>query len=153
MNHITENALVAGVLLSIVLIPVVIITRKSKQKRIAALNQRLQSVANEHQLSLTRTELLGNKIIGWAQAGKALLFGSAEGIAINDLSKAARCYVLKSMNGNAVKSIILQVADPVNRLVCSIPFYEQFMDNELALKQLEQQAKDWEQLLNNQFQK
>ncbi len=153
MNHITENALVAGVLLSIVLIPVVIITRKSKQKRIAALNQRLQSVANEHQLSLTRTELLGNKIIGWAQAGKALLFGSAEGIAINDLSKAARCYVLKSMNGNAVKSIILQVADPVNRLVCSIPFYEQFMDNEMYLKQLELQAKDWEQLLNNQFQK
>jgi hypothetical protein len=153
MNHITENALVAGILLSIVIIPVVIITRKSKQKRIAALNQKLQTAANEYQLSLTRTELLGNKIIGWAQAGKTLLFGSIEGIVLNDLNNATRCYVLKSMNGNSVKSIILQVADPVNRLVCSIPFYEQFMDNELTLKQLELQAKDWEQLLNNQFQK
>lgn len=153
MNHITENALVAGILLSIFIIQVVIITRRSKQKRIASLNKHLQTIINEQQLSLTRSELIGNKIIGWAQAGKTLLFGASDGMMINNLSTANRCYVLKSMNGKAVKSIILQIADPTNRLVCSIPFYQQFMDNEQKLKQLEAQAKDWEQLLNNHFHK
>ncbi|SEP14374.1 hypothetical protein [Mucilaginibacter sp. OK283] len=153
MNHITENALVAGTLLAVFIIPVVIITRRSKQKRFAALNQRLQAIANEHQLSISRSEFIGNKIIGWAQSGKALLFGSQETVTVNDLNNAARCYVLKSMNGTAVKSIILQIADQANRQLCSIPFYQQFIDNELKLKQLETQAKDWEALLNSQFQK
>jgi hypothetical protein len=153
MNHITENALIAGVLLSIFILPVVVITRRSKQKRIASLNKHLQTIINEQQLSLTHSELIGNKIIGWAQAGKTLMFGTSDGMMINDLSTANRCYVLKSMNGKAVKSIVLQIADPTNKLVCSIPFYQQFMDNELKLKQLEAQAKDWEQLLNSYFHK
>ena len=153
MNHITENALVAGVLLSIFILPVVAITRRSKQKRIASLNKHLQTIINEQQLSLTHSELIGNKIIGWAQAGKTLLFGTSDGMMINDLSTANRCYILKSMNGKAVKSIVLQIADPTNKLVCSIPFYQQFTDNELKLKQLEAQAKDWEQLLNSHFHK
>jgi hypothetical protein len=153
MNHVTENALIAGTLLAIFIIPVVIITRRSKQKRIAALNQQLQSIANDNNLSLTRSELIGNKIIGWAQAGKALLFGSGDSIVLNDLNAATRCYVMKSMNGTAVKSIILQITDAANRQLCSLYFYQQFADNELQLKQLENQAKDWELLLNNQFQK
>lgn len=153
MNHITENALVAGTLLAIFIIPVVIVTRRSKQKRIAGLNQQLQAIANEHQLSLSRSEFIGNKIIGWAQAGKKLFFGAHDAIIVSDLTAATRCYVLKSMNGTAVKSIILQIADSANRQLCSIPFYQQFMDNEMKLKQLEDQAKDWEQLLNSQLQK
>ncbi|WP_184550308.1 hypothetical protein [Mucilaginibacter sp. FT3.2] len=153
MNHITENALVAGTLLAVFIIPIVIVTRRSKQKRIAGLNQQLQAIANEHQLSLSRSEFIGNKIIGWAQAGKKLLFGTHDTIVVSDLSAATRCYVLKSMNGTAVKSIILQIADSANRQLCSIHFYQQFMDNEMKLKQLEEQAKDWEQLLNSQFQK
>jgi len=83
----------------------------------------------------------------------AVTFGSQETVTVNDLNNASRCYVLKSMNGTALKSIILQIADQANRQLCSIPFYQQFIDNELKLKQLETQAKYWEQLLNSQFQK
>ncbi len=149
MNHITENALIAGTLLSVFIIPIVVITRRSKQKRVTALNQRLQTVVNERNLSLTKSQLIGNKIIGWVQSAQTLIFGTQDKMVISDLSNATRCYVIKSMNGSSVKSIILQVADDQNRTVCAIPFYEQFIDNEMNVSQLETQVKSWEFLLNS----
>jgi hypothetical protein len=153
MNHITENALIAGTLLAVFVIPAVIITRRSKQKRIKALNQRLQIVLNERGLSLTSSQLLGNKIIGWAQSAKTLIFGTHDKMIISDLTAAVKFYVIKSMNGTSVKSIILQIANQNNQSVCAIPFYEQFLDNEMNVKELEVQAKSWETMLNSHLQR
>jgi hypothetical protein len=153
MNEVSENALIVGTLLLALAIPVYIITKQSKKRRVAKLNERLQSAIHTNQLNLTRSELIGNKIIGWDQSSKMLLLAdhADHGMALNDLNLASRSYVLKSMNGSAVKSIILQVVDSGNKHLCSVPFYQQFIDNELKLKKLDQQAKDWEQLLNSHF--
>ncbi|WP_183561474.1 hypothetical protein [Mucilaginibacter sp. SP1R1] len=153
MNHVSENALIVGTLLLIFIVPVYIISRQSKKRRKAKLNERLLTAIQDRQLSLTRSELIGNKIIGWDQSNKMLLFTAhdSQSMNVNDLKAASRSYVIKNMNGSAVKSVKLQVVDPNNMLLCSIPFYEQFMDNELKIKQLDEQAKGWEQLLNSHF--
>jgi len=153
MNHIAENALIAGALLSVFILPVAILTRRSKQKRLDGLHQNLQTIASERKMALTRREFLDNRIIGWSESANTLFQVSPEGFTINDLDKASRCYVLKNINGNAVKSVLLQIVDPANKPLYSISFYQQFLDNEQKLKQLEAQARDWEQMLTKHFQK
>jgi hypothetical protein len=150
MNHTAENALIVGALLVTFVLPIYLVVLQSRKKRNAKLTERLNTVINEQNLSLTRSEQIGRKMIGWDHQNKVLLFADSnqQEVELNDLKKASKCYVLKNMNGSAVRSIFLQIVDPHNKLVCSIPCYEQFVDNEMKLKRVDQQAKDWEQLLN-----
>ena len=153
MNHVSESALVVGILLLIFIVPVYVIARLSRKKRQAKLIEQLQTAVSLRQLDLTHSELLDNKIIGWSKEDKMLLFAvhHDDGVIVNDLSAASRAYVIRNMNGSAVKSVMLQIADSNNMILCGVPFYEQFTDNELKLKRLETQARDWEQLLNVHF--
>ena len=151
MNHAMENALIVGALLITFALPIYIITKQSTKKRRAQLMERLNAIISERNLSLTRSEQIGAKMIGWDQQNKILLFAhqNQADITVNDLKKASKCYVLKNMSGSSVRSIFLQIVDPNNNLVCSIPCYEQFVDNEMKLKRVDQQTKDWELLLNS----
>ncbi|HTD99673.1 MAG TPA: hypothetical protein VK668_10305 [Mucilaginibacter sp.] len=150
MNHTAENALIVGAFLTTILLPVYLVIRQSSKKRKAKLTERLNTVINDHNLSLTRSEQIGNKMIGWDQPNKILVLAdnNQPEVEVNDLKQASKCYVLRNMSGNSVRSIFLQIVDPHNKLLCSIPCYEQFVDNEMKLKRVDQQVRDWEQLLN-----
>jgi cbb3-type cytochrome oxidase subunit 3 len=151
MNHTMQSALIVSALLLLFIIPVYFIFRRDQKTRKAQLNERLNAAILSNHLSLTRAEFVGNKMIGWDQQNKMMLFTQQNDteVTLNDLSSASGSYILKSMNGSSVRSVILQIVDSRNALVCSIPFYQQFSDNEMKLKIFEQQAKDWEQLLNS----
>jgi hypothetical protein len=155
MTHTIENALIAGGLLTLFIVPIYVVARRAQNKRAALLNQKLQGALTQHNLNLTRSEHLGRKMLGWDQQNQKLVYTDHEHpeAVIYDLQTATKSYVLKSMNGTSVKSITLQVTDLKQKLVCSLPFYHQFMDNEMKLNQFESQAKDWEQLLNSHLNK
>lgn len=151
MTHILENSLIAGGLVTLFSVPFYIIAKRSKQKQQKLLEDRLLRKAADLSLELTRYESLSNKIIGWAKPSKILLLShlSQSEVEVYNLTKAVRTYVLKTMNGTSVRSISLQIADAQNRVLDTLPFYQQFQDNEMKLKQFEKQAKDWETLLNS----
>lgn len=150
MTHILENSLIAGGLVTLFGVPFYIIARRAKQKQQRLLKDRLLQKAADLSLELTKYETLSSKIIGWARSSKILLMTnvSQPEVEVYNLTKAVRAYVLKTMNGTSVRSISLQIADAQNRVLDSLPFYQQFQDNEMKLKQFEKQAKDWETLLN-----
>lgn len=150
MTHILENSLIAGGLVTLFSVPFYIIAKRSKQKQRTLLKDRLLHKAAELSLELTRQEPVHNKIIGWAAPSKILLLADLvqPEVAVYNLTKAVRTYVLKTMNGTSVRSISLQIADAQNKVLDTLPFYQQFQDNEMKLKQFEKQAKDWETLLN-----
>jgi hypothetical protein len=150
MTHILENSLIAGGLVALFSVPFYIITKRAKQKQLTLLKDRLLHKAADLSLDLTRYEPVSNKIIGWARPSKILLLAdlAQSEVVVYNLTKAVRTYVLKTMNGTSVRSISLQIADAQNRVLDSLPFYQQFQDNEMKLKQFEKQAKDWETLLN-----
>jgi hypothetical protein len=128
-------------------------TRHARQKRLTNLNNRLNEVVEANDLDLSLSEIIGDKILGWDHNRKVMVVVSNDikDAAVTNLNQASRSYVLKNMNGTSVKSISLQITDPGNKLLYSIPFYKQFADNEMKVKKLEEQAKEWELLLNNHF--
>lgn len=151
MTHILENSLIAGGVMALFGVPLYIIIKRSKQKQLALLRNRLFNKASALSLDLTRYEQVSDRIIGWAKPGRLLLLADlnqSETIVYN-LAKATKTYVRKTMNGTSVGSIALQIADAQNKVIDSVTFYRQFEDNEMKIKQIEKQAKDWETLLNS----
>jgi hypothetical protein len=151
MTHIVENSLVAGGLIALFSIPFYIVIKRSKQKQLDVLKNKLFDKASALSIDLTRYEPLSDKIIGWAKPNKLLLLADVTEpeATVYNLAKANKTYVRKTMNGTAVGSIALQIADAQNKVLDSIPLYRQFQDNEMKLKEIEKQAKDWEMLLNS----
>lgn len=150
MTHALENALIAGGLISLFITPIYLAARRAHGKRVTLLNEKLQAALSQHNLSLTRSEHVGGKIIGWDQPNQTLIYADLTNpeTLIYDLKQATKSYVLKSMNGSSVRSVLLQIADPKGKLISSLSFYQQFQDNEMKLNHFEKQARDWEQLLN-----
>lgn len=145
-----ENALIAGGLLTLFVLPVYLFARRSQQKRKALLADKLHLTLTRLNLELTRSEYIGTKMLAWDQPNRTLLYADQNQpeVVVHDLRQAVRSYMIKSMNGTSVRSIILQIANPQGKLLCSIPFFQQFSDNEMKLKLYEKQAREWEQLLN-----
>lgn len=150
MSHILENSLVAAGLVALFGVPFYIIAKRMKQKQQRLLKDKLFHKAADLSLDLTRYEPVNDKIIGWAEPGSVLLMAdlAQPEVAVYSLAKAVKTYVLKTMKGTSVHSISLQIADAQNRVLDSLPFYQQFQDNEMKLKEFEKLAKDWETLLN-----
>lgn len=150
MNHTLENALVTGAILATFVLPVIMIAQQAKRRRRTALITTLELAARKQALQLTRFDLLDNKIIGWDQELQTVLFCYAtdQKPTVIDLSHIAKCHAIIKTNGSAIRSITLQFQDRDNKSLYRLPFYEQFIDNEMHLKKTQRCCKEWEQLIN-----
>ena len=150
MNHVMENTLIVAVLLFILIVPFIIASARLKRKRKEKLGALLQDVTEKYRLTLSRSEPVGDKIVGWDAATKILIcianvVDEPQYIA---LKEAVKCRVLRTVNGTSVRSIALLFEGRNGQAVGELSLYRQFTDNEMKLKDIERQARHWEQLLN-----
>jgi hypothetical protein len=148
MEQIIENSLIAGALFVLIVLPFIVIGRRLKKKREAGMISRLNDAARAYGLNLSRYRMINNNLIGWDWENRALIFAlDEERPEYINLDSVSRCYMLKKMNGNNVRSISLELLDGDGRLINSIPFYRQFTDSEMTLNNALKYAAEWESLI------
>ena len=128
MDHTMENALITGILLSVIIIPFFDITQRSKKQRKAALKARLIDLADQTNCQITQSDLLDTKAIGLDEHNKTILFidTNEKDNLIIDLTEIASYNVLKKTDNSAINSIQLHIKDKNDRLVHDLPFYKRF---------------------------
>jgi ferric iron reductase protein FhuF len=150
MSHLLENALIAGVLLCIFIIPVMLIIRQNRKKRKQRMAALLQTTLDIYRLELEKSGEIGGRFVGWDNTQRTLLL-----IADSDsqpeliaLEKAVRCDVIKDYQSAAVQAILLQFSDSRNQPMYKLSLYHQYKDNEMHLRSIEVQADEWKNWLN-----
>lgn len=149
MDHTLENALIAGALLSIIIIPFWIITRRAKKQRQITLAARLTDLANSINCSIMQPDLLDTKAIGLDEDKGLIFFVDTyeEGNQVIDLANAASCMLLKRMDRSAINSVQLCIKDKHEKLLHSLLFYKRFADNENHLSKVVKIAEKWRLLI------
>ncbi|HEY4327488.1 MAG TPA: hypothetical protein VGN20_26120 [Mucilaginibacter sp.] len=149
MEHTMENALIAGILLSVIIIPFFVITQKSKKQRKVALAARLTDLADKTNCQITQSDLLDTKAIGLDENSQTILFidTNEENNLIIDLTEISTCNLLKKIDSSAINSIQLHIKDKNDKLLHVVPFYKRFADNESHLSIVAKTAEKWRLLI------
>ncbi len=152
MKNNIEQALIAGGLLGLAVIPFLVITHLSKKKKISlALTARLAALAHQSDSQLSRSEQIGAKAIALDENARRILFidtNKNKDIMIN-LAEITACRLLKKMDVNAVGSIVLQLVNKNGALSYTLPFYRRFIDDETSLPTIIKAAEKWRYLILN----
>lgn len=152
MENNMEEALIAGGLLGLIIIPFLAITHLSKRKKISlAMTARLAALAHQSNSQLSRSEQIGAKAIGLDEnAGRILFIDTNKNKdIIIDLAEITACKLLKKMDINAVGSIVLQLISKNGALSYTLPFYRRFIDDETSLSTIIKAAEKWRCLILN----
>ncbi len=146
MNEMLQNILILVVLIVIIAIPIMIISKRGKQKRRKDMEVKLQLMASEKQLNITKSEFLASKVIGLDGIKKSLIFFNIldqRSDLVLDLNKFKTVNVEQKMHEGSMRHVLLTFKG-ANGTQASIPFYDKAIDNEMLLKQTIQKADLWQ---------
>lgn len=146
-----ENALIAGGLLGLIIIPFLVITHLSKKTKISlAMTARLAALADRSNCQLSRSEQFGARAIGLDENAGTILFidTSKNEDLIIDLAEITACKLLKKMEADAVGSVALQLVNRNGMLSYNVPFYRRFIDDEACLPIIIKAAEKWRGLIH-----
>lgn len=137
------------VLTAFILIPVFIIKRRNKKKKLALLQNELEKITFDNNFKLVHTDTTGNLFIGYSDNGKLLLLNLVDfTYEIVDLEKVVTVKDEINYNGKEVKSVKLLLIFN-NGVTKEISFYKQYDDNELALPGIKKLVIKWKLLLTS----
>nr|WP_294900280.1 hypothetical protein [uncultured Pedobacter sp.] len=149
MTTILENSLVLVVLTAFILIPVFIIKRRNKKKKLALLQSELEKITFDNNFKLVHTDTAGNLFIGYSDNGKLLLLNLIDfTYEIVDLEKVVTVKDEINYTGKEVKSVKLLLIFN-SGVTKEISFYKQFDDNELELPGIKKLVIKWKLLLTS----
>ncbi|MFB9843831.1 hypothetical protein [Mucilaginibacter ginsenosidivorans] len=152
MENNLEEALIAGGLVGLIVIPFLVITQLSKRKKISvAMTAKLTALAHQSNSQLSRSEQIGARAIALDENARKILFIDTDKnkeIMI-DLTEITACRLLKKMDINAVGSIVLQLINKNGVLSYTVPFYRRFIDDETCLPAVMKVAEKWRSLILN----
>jgi hypothetical protein len=150
MENNLEDALIAGGLLGLIIIPFWVITQLSKKKIRSAMTARLAALAYQSKCQLSRSEQFGAKAIGLDEnAGRVFFMDTHKNEQLMiDLTRVTACKLLKKMDLNAVRSIELQLINENGALSSIVPFYRRFIDDELRIPAVIKTAEKWKCLIH-----
>lgn len=151
MENNLENALIAGGLLGLIIIPFWVITHLSKRTKISlAMSAKLAALAGRSNCQLSRSEQFGARAIGLDENAGTILFidTNRNKDLIIDLAEITACKLLKKMEAAAVGSIALQLIKGNGVLSYTVPFYRRFIDDETSLPIIIKAAEKWRGLIH-----
>lgn len=154
MNEIWQNAFVVAIIAIVIIIPIIIISNRSKLKRRKNMEAKLQLLALERQFDITKSELFAHKVIAVDETKKTLAFFNIldhESELVLDLNKFQAVTMDKQMHEGSVRYVLLNFKG-TNGTVASIPLYESHRDSEMLLKQTIQKAELWQKKLSGLLQ-
>lgn len=151
MTNVIENTLVTGILFLIIIIPIILVSRRAKRKRLEKSVAVLNALAQHNQLNLTKSDLFGNNALGLDSSKNVLIYVNTltqELISKTELDRINHCEVVQKMDNDSVNSIELILTGQAS---AKISFYKQFHDDEMKIKQFQQLAEYWKQEISQQI--
>ncbi len=149
MNHTLQNAMVLGILFSIVIIPILIISTLAKRKRKQKMKLRLLELSEKYHMAVSQSDFLHAKLIALDDQKKCLLY--FDNLSENpplfiELKEVIKIDIDKKITGEQVKSVKLSLQNKKSDIIL-VTFYEFPHDNESHLKHLIAKATEWQQNL------
>lgn len=149
MNQTLQNAMVLGLLFSIVITPIVIISTLAKRKRKQKMKLRLLELSEKYQIAVSQSDFLHAKLIAVDDRKKCLLYFdhlSENPPLFIDLKEVIKIEIDKKIIGEQVKSVRLSIENKKADIIL-VTFYEFPHDKESHLKHLMAKAIEWQQKL------
>jgi len=150
MNHVLENAIIVGILLAVILIPVfivVIYSRKAKKKKIS---DELLKAEQELKINFHHIDHLDSSVIAMDQDKKVIIQMDFENYnrCLIDLKNVVSCTIEEKKEKKATLLLYLVLRYSDQQVPRSIVLYRQYIDKELHLKSLRKIASQWEVMIN-----
>jgi len=150
MNHVLENAIIVGILLAVILIPiflVVIYSRKAKKKKIG---EELLKAEKELKVNFHHIDHLDSSVIAMDQDKKVIIQMDFENYSrcLIDLKNVADCTIEEKKDKKTTLLLYLVLRYSDQQVPRSIVLYRQYIDKELHLKNLRKIASQWEVMIN-----
>lgn len=118
MANILENSLVMVVLAAFIIIPVFIIRLNNKKKKQAIIQSKLNGIASDNNLVLTRKHEIGNLLVGLSSSQKLLILNTLDfTFEIIDIDNITNVKKDISYNGKEIKNIkiTLQIKEGITK--------------------------------------
>lgn len=149
MNHAAENGLIIGVLLTIIFIPVYLVTRNARHKKKTRIGDELTKIQESHGFSFDIPDYLDSFALAVDQNAKmiAQIPFADSGTTLIDLKDISSCWLQEKKQGKALQLLQLVLRNKDGQTAHQIVFYKQYVDNELHLKQTAKTAGQWELLV------
>ena len=150
MNHVVENAIIVGILLAVILIPVsivIIYSRKAKKKKIS---DELLKAEKELKVNFHHIDHLDSSVIAMDQDKKVIIQMDFENYnrCLMDLKNVISCTIEEKKDKKATLLLYLVLRYSDQQVPRSIVLYRQYIDKELHLKNLRKIASQWEVMIN-----
>ena len=150
MNHVLENAIIVGILLAVILIPVsivIIYSRKAKKKKIS---DELLKAEKELKVNFHHIDHLDSSVIAMDQDKKVIIQMDFENYnrCLMDLKNVISCTIEEKKDKKATLLLYLVLRYSDQQVPRSIVLYRQYIDKELNLKNLRKIASQWEVMIN-----
>lgn len=150
MNHVLENAIIVGILLAVILIPVslvVIYSRKAKKKKIG---EELLKAEKELKVNFHHIDHLDSSVIAMDQDKKVIIQMDFENYSrcLINLKNVVSCTIEEKKDKKATLLLYLVLRYSDQQVPRSIVLYRQYIDKELHLKNLRKIASQWEVMIN-----
>lgn len=149
-NHILENSLIAAVLLTIVLTPLIwaiIHSRNVKRKRISS---ELLKAEKDYQAQFHHIDHLDSSVIALDHDKKVIIQIDIKDYTsqLIDLKNIASCTLEEKKQKNTIQLLQLVLRNNAQQALHHIILYKQYIDNEGHLKRFVKTAAQWEILIN-----
>jgi len=150
MNHVLENAIIVGILLAVILIPVSIViihSRKAKKKKIG---DELLKAEKELKVNFHHIDHLDSSVIAMDQDKKVIIQMDFENYnrCLIDLKNVVSCTIEEKKDKKATLLLYLVLRYSDQQVPRSIVLYRQYIDKELHLKNLRKIASQWKVMIN-----
>jgi hypothetical protein len=150
MTHILENCLIAGALLTVILLPVSLAMIRSHKRRKQKISDELKAAEQERELSFQYVDQLDAFVIALDPVKKKLIQMDHTDYQIGqiDLEGIDSCVLEEKKRGDTLQLLQLGLRDK-HQKISHIIFYRQYHDNDWHLKRTILLAAKWKLLIQD----
>jgi hypothetical protein len=150
MNHVLENCLIVAVLLIIILIPVYLAVRNSRNHKKKKISSELIKAEKDFQANFHRIDQLDSTVIAMDQDKKVIIQMDLKDYKsqLIDLKNVESCTIEEKKQRNTIQLLQLVLRNSSQQALHHIILYKQYVDNEWHLKKLIKTAAQWEVMIN-----
>jgi hypothetical protein len=150
MNHVLENCLVVAVLLIIVLTPVYLAVRNSRNHKKKRISSELIKAEKDFRACFHQIDQLDSFVIAIDQRKKVIVQMDLKDYKsqLIDLKNVESCILEEKKQKDTVQLLQLVLRNSSQQVLHHIILYKQYVDNEWHLKKLVKTAAQWEVMIN-----
>ena len=150
MNRIIENCLIVAVLLIIILIPVYLAVRNSRNQKKNKISNELIKAEKDFKACFHHIDQLDSFVIAMDQRKKVIIQMDLKDYKsqLIDLKNVESCIVEEKKQRDTIQLLQLVLRNSSQQALHHIILYKQYVDNEWHLKKLIKTAAQWEVMIN-----